>query len=327
MGTMTLEPLSIDSVKDLIEDSIEEMVLEKMQSPVDRPAMSLVKEILMSGGKRYRPMLAIIGYQAAGGREIQKAMDIALSAELVHTATLVHDDVYDQSKMRRGKPTLHSTHGISHAIIAGDYLFSLGFELGAKYNDRVVERIRDSCAGIASGEILQFRHINDLSTSPEDYYSIIDGKTARPFAAGCACAAIIAEASKEFESALWGYGLEMGRAFQLVDDILDLQGGDSIGKPRGTDVHEGKMTLPIIYALTMLHGSDRDHLRDVLTNFSDERMQELGDLLEVSGAFDYARTLVSNHVERSLSHLSPLPDSASKTLLSEIVMLSESRTS
>tara|TARA_B100001029_G_C14967397_1_gene398131 strand:- start:315 stop:1004 length:690 start_codon:yes stop_codon:yes gene_type:complete len=228
--------------------------------------------------------------------------------------------------MRRGKPTIHSSYGMAHAIITGDYLFSLGFELGAKYEERIVGQVRESCAGIASGEILQFHHINDLSTSPEDYYEIIDGKTARPFASGCSSAAMVASASEEKIQALWGYGMELGRAFQLVDDLLDLIGDETIGKPRGTDVHEGKMTLPIIYALTMLHGPERSQLRDVLTNFSNDRLSELCELLEMAGSFEYSKILISNHVQRSLDFLESLHESEAKELLMEIAMISKSRT-
>ena len=321
MGSMTL-----DSIKNFVEDSIEELVLEKMSSHLDKPVMSIARDVLLGGGKRYRPILVILSYKAAGGDDHTEALDLALSSELIHTATLVHDDVYDQSKMRRGKPTIHSTHGTSHAIISGDYLFTLGFEFGAKYDEKVVGRVRDACAGIASGEILQFEHIHDLNTRPEDYYAIIDGKTAGPFAAGCSSAAMIAGSSEEVSDALWGYGMELGRAFQLVDDILDLAGDDFIGKPRGTDVHEGKMTLPIIYALTMLHGTDRDQLKDVLTNFGDDRLHELVELLKQAGSFEYAKLLVSNHVERALGHIERLPDSEEKEMLTEIALISESRT-
>jgi geranylgeranyl pyrophosphate synthase len=326
MEAEKMSSMTLDSIKDFVEDSIEELVLEKMSSRLDKPVMSIASDVLLGGGKRYRPILVILSYKAAGGSKHREALDLALSSELIHTATLVHDDVYDQSKMRRGKPTIHSTHGTSHAIITGDYLFTLGFEFGARYDERIVGRVRDACAGIASGEILQFEHINDLNTRPEDYYAIIDGKTAGPFAAGCSSAAMIAGSSEEVSDALWGYGMELGRAFQLVDDILDLAGGDLIGKPRGTDVHEGKMTLPIIYGLTMLHGTNRDQLKDVLTNFGDDRLQELVELLEKAGSFEYAKLLVSNHVERALDHIEVLPDSEEKEMLTEIALISESRT-
>jgi len=326
MEAENVESMTLDSIKNFVEEAIEELVLRKMSSPHDQPVMSIAREVLLGGGKRYRPILAILSYKAAGGKNRKEVLDLALSSELIHTATLVHDDVYDQSKMRRGKPTIHSTHGISHAIISGDYLFALGFEFGAKYDERVVGEIRDGCAGIASGEIRQFEHIRDLNTSPEDYYEIIDGKTAGPFSGGCICAAMIAGSDKKISEALGSYGIELGRAFQLVDDILDLIGDDHIGKPRGTDVHEGKMTLPIIYALTMLHGTDREHLKDVLTNFADDRLHELVELLERAESFEYAKLLVSNHVERALSHLETLPDSDEKELLKEIAMISKSRT-
>ena len=316
MEAENVESMDLESLKNLVEESIEDLVLEKMGSSLDRPIMSSAREVLLGGGKRYRPILVIMAYKAAGGSDYREAVDLALSSELIHTATLVHDDVYDQSKMRRGKPTIHSTHGISHAIIAGDYLFSLGFQFGAKYDERVIGKVRDACAGIASGEILQFEHIHDLNTKPEDYYAIIDGKTA----------GMVAGARQEIVDALWWYGIELGRAFQLVDDILDLEGDERIGKPRGTDVHEGKMTLPIIYALTMLHGQDREHLKDVLTNFGDDRLHELVQLLETAGSFEYSRVLVSNHVERALEHLQALPDSDEKILLSEMALISEART-
>jgi len=253
-------------------------------------------------------------------------MNLALSAELIHTATLIHDDVYDRSMMRRGKPTIQASHGIAHAIIAGDYLFSLGFKLGAGYSSEIVKRVGESCAGVASGEILQFKHVRNLNTKPEDYYAIVDGKTAGAFACGCSCSAITAGSDEEIVDALWEYGIELGRAFQLVDDLLDLIGDDLIGKPRGTDVHEGKMTLPLIYALTMLHGEERRQLEDTLTNFSDFRLQELQALLEKAGSFDYARLLISNHVERAIDSLEGIPESNAKDLLIDLAELSMSRT-
>ena len=219
------------------------------------------------------------------------------------------------------------THGISHAIIAGDYLFALGYEMGSRFGSEIIDRVGASCSRMASSEILQFKHINDLSTRPEDYYDIIDGKTAGPFATGGSSAAIIAGADREIVDSVWGFGMEIGRAFQLVDDLLDIIGDEGIGKPRGTDVHEGKMTLPIIYALTMLRGTERAELADVVTNFSDERLEELTRLLEKAGSFEYTRLLISNHIDRALEHSEVLPETNAKLLLIEIAELSRSRTS
>ena len=255
--------------RDIVEEALEDFVQEKMAS-IQAPAMNLAREVLLAGGKRYRPVLTLLAFESAGGKDISKVMDLALAAELIHTATLVHDDIYDFSKTRRGKPTLHASHGLAHGIIGGDYLFVLGFGLGGKYEAKIVEKMADTCANIASGELLQHEHIGDLATTPEDYYSIIDGKTAGPFATACACAAIVANASGEVINSLEEFGWEIGRAFQLVDDLLDLTGDENMGKPRGGDVHEGKMTLPIIHALTMLHGVEREQLADIIQNLSDD---------------------------------------------------------
>ena len=205
-----------------VEEALEEFVQKRLSKP-DAPVMRLVSEILLGGGKRYRPILSVLAYEACGGEDQERALNLALSGELIHTATLIHDDINDQSKLRRGKPTLHTPTSQSHAIIAGDYLFALGFGLGGHNDDRVVERIASTCGGLASGEILQMEHIGNLSTTPEDYYAIVDGKTAHPFASACWGAAITANAD-QYSDSMEAFGTELGRAFQLVDDLLDLTG-------------------------------------------------------------------------------------------------------
>ena len=311
-------------MRDIVDEALEDFVQEKMGSS-QAPAMALAREVLLAGGKRYRPVLALLAFEAAGGKEISEVIDLALSAEIIHTATLVHDDIYDSSKTRRGKPTLHASHGLAHGIIGGDYLFVLGFGLGGKYDARIVERMADTCANIASGELLQHEHIGNLATTPEDYYSIIDGKTAGPFATACSCAAIIAGASTDVINSLEEFGWEVGRAFQLVDDLLDLTGDEKMGKPRGSDVHEGKMTLPLIHALTMLHGVEREQLADILQNFSDDRWNELVSLLSLAGSFEYSEQLIENHVNRALRYLELLPVSDASKLMAEVAKRSRSR--
>tara|TARA_Y100001970_G_scaffold292678_1_gene435091 strand:+ start:8037 stop:9017 length:981 start_codon:yes stop_codon:yes gene_type:complete len=324
MVTLRKARQDLEKRRNIVDDALENLVQEKISSS-EAPAMILARDVILAGGKRYRPILVLLAFEAAGGKDNSIVMDLALSAELLHTATLVHDDIYDQAKTRRGIPTLHSTHGLSHGIIGGDYLFVLGFGLGGKYDSEVVARMAQSCANIAVGELLQFNHIGDLSTTPEDYYSIIDGKTAGPFASACQCAGMVAGADETITKSLEEFGWEVGRAFQLVDDLLDLTGDPSMGKPRGTDVHDGKMTLPIIHALTMLHGAEREQLADVIQNFSDDRWRELTSLLEMSGSFDYVRQLIDNHIGRAQSVLDKLPDTSAKSLLFEIAKQSRSR--
>ncbi|MEE3200821.1 MAG: polyprenyl synthetase family protein [Candidatus Thermoplasmatota archaeon] len=315
---------SLEQRRDRVDEALEDLVQNRMTKS-DAPAMNLARDILLAGGKRIRPVLGLLAYEAVGGEDTDSVMDLAMAAELIHTATLIHDDIYDQSKTRRGIPTLHSTHGISHGIIAGDYLFVLAFSLGGRCEERIVERMGEAAANIAAGELLQLKHIGDLGTTPEDYYAIIDGKTAGPFASACSCAAMHAGVAQEIVDALEKFGWEVGRAFQLVDDLLDLTGDPSMGKPRGTDVHEGKMTLPIIHALTVLHGVEREQLADVLQNFSYDRWGELTELLESAGSFEYAKQLIQNHIDRAQENLEVLPDSDAKALIIEIAKRSRGR--
>ena len=314
----------LDRRRNAVEEALEEFVQQNMMGP-GAPAMRLASDILLAGGKRYRPVLATLAFEAAGGEDTSKVMNLAMASEIIHTATLIHDDIYDQSKVRRGKPTLHTSVGLPHAIIAGDYLCALGFGLGGRHDDRIVERIAEACGRIATGELKQLEHIGNLATTPEDYYAIVDGKTAFPISSGCWGAAVLAEAPEHIVDAMEEFGIEFGRAFQMVDDLLDLTGDPSMGKPRGTDVHDGKMTLPIIHALTILHGAEREHLSDVLQNFSDERWEELIDLLDSAGSMGYVRQLIDNHLQRAKDALGALPAGASRDLLFELVRMSRSR--
>jgi geranylgeranyl pyrophosphate synthase len=300
-----------------VESAIESIV-ESSMCGTYAPAMEIAREILLAGGKRIRPVLGLLAYDLAGGDNREEAMDFAVATELIHTATLIHDDIYDGSKLRRGVQTLHEKHGLDHAIIAGDFLFVMGFGLGGRYEEKIVRIMAETCAGIAAGELKQIQHISDLSTTPEDYYEIIRGKTATPFASGCECAAIVAGATDAETLYLREFGMELGIAFQLVDDILDLTGDERMGKPRGTDVHEGKMTLPIIHALTLLHGESRQNLSDVLAEFNDNRWDELEELLEQGDSFGYCNILIQNHLERALENLHKFPHSEVRDVLEEM---------
>ena len=300
-----------------VEAALEALVDQAMEGP-SAPAMDLAREILLAGGKRIRPVITLLAHDLAGGEDRGEVMDFALATELIHTATLIHDDVYDGAKLRRGVQTLHEKHGLDHAIIGGDFLFVMGFGLGGRYEERIVTTMAQTCAAIAAGELKQLKHVGDLATTPEDYYEIVTGKTAGPFAGACECAAIIAGANAEKIEALRAFGVELGIAFQLVDDLLDLTGDERMGKPRGTDVHEGKMTLPIIHALTLLHGDERRQLADILNEFRDDRYDELTALLEQSDSFGYCRLLIHNHLERALEHLTQFAASEVRDVLIEL---------
>ncbi len=281
----------------------------------DGEVVDLAEHVLMSGGKRLRPLLVLLAYEAAGGVRVEDILPLALAFELIHTATLVHDDMNDEADQRRGRTTLHLLAGAPKAIITGDWLFVQGFGLGGRYDERVVSIMARSCSDIAVAEFLQLDHIDDLTTSPEDYLDIVRGKTAGPFAAGCQAAALVAGRTTEEAEHFRVFGEELGVAFQLVDDLLDLRGSPTMGKPRGVDVVEGKMTLPLIHALTLSHGADRDRLASILASFKDEDWPDLMDLLKRSSSLEYAEVLVDLHLERAATALKRVADGPALPLM------------
>jgi len=281
----------------------------------------LAKHVLLAGGKRWRPVLVMLAYELAGGENDEDIMPLALAFELIHTATLVHDDINDNAKLRRGVVTLHERFGSVKAVVVGDYLFVEGFALGGRFSQRIVGLIADCCARIATAELKQLDHVGDLGTTPEDYYAIIEGKTAGPFAAGCEAAAVVAGADEQTAARLGSFGMELGLAFQIVDDVLDYGGTTSvIGKVVGDDFREGKITLPVIIARR--RGRTEDH--DFWARALDVSRQEESDLaraihlIRSTGAAEATIAEAEAYVGLAKSALSTLPDSRWRKALAEL---------
>ncbi len=309
---------TLNSSLEVMREEVNQALHDLIQSEVELGAGEVAREagrVLNAGGKRLRPILFLLAYQVAGGTDQDDVMALALAFELIHTATLVHDDINDEAQQRRGIPTIHAQAGQAKAVIAGDWLFVQGFGLGGRYSEQIVSVIARCCANIAVSEYDQLDHVLNLATSPEDYLSIVKGKTAGPFASGCYAAGLVAGLDEEQAKALERFGMELGIAFQLVDDILDLRGDERMGKPRGADVYEGKMTLPLIHALTLSHGSHRQRLSELIESFSDEDFDELMGLLERSSSMEYAEILVRTHLERAQAELNRFPDSQAKEMM------------
>ena len=303
----------IDEMRDLVNANLESIIAE--QSAVFGEVAEVSGQVVLAGGKRIRPIMVMLAYDLAEGQDLDEIIPFAMSNEFIHTASLVHDDINDEALTRRGKDTIHAKYGQAKAIIAGDWLFSQGFGLGGQYDKSVVDVMAHYCSKLASAEFTQIDHILDLSTNPEDYLEIVKGKTAGPFAAGCKGAGLIANASEEACEKLFDFGMEIGIAFQLVDDLLDIRGDERMGKPRGSDIYEGKMTLPLIHALTLSHGAHRERLSELIEHFSDEDFDELMNLLERSDSLNYAEILVRTHLERAQAELEAFPDSDAKSMM------------
>ena len=313
----------IESIRDLVNANLEAIIAE--QSSEFGQVAEVSGQVVLAGGKRIRPIMVMLAYEIAGGEDLDEIIPFAMSNEFIHTASLVHDDINDESPTRRGNDTIHSKYGQAKAIIAGDWLFSQGFGLGGRYDKEVVDVMAHYCSRLASAEFTQIDHILDLSTSPEDYLEIVSGKTAGPFAAGCKGAALIAKASQEACQKLFDFGMQIGIAFQLVDDLLDIRGDERMGKPRGSDIYEGKMTLPIIHALTILHGQQRVRFAEIIHNFEDSLFDELISLLNFGDSLNYTEILIQNHLERAIENLEFFSDSDAKQLLKHLVDIVQNR--
>jgi octaprenyl-diphosphate synthase len=282
--------------------------------------------IVASGGKRLRPALVILSAKACGyaGSDHHQ---IAAVVEFIHTATLLHDDVVDDSNMRRGRATANSTFGNAAAVLVGDFLYSRAFQMMVDVqNMRVMEVLADATNNIAEGEVMQLLHVHNAEVNEQDYLRVIRAKTARLFEAAGRLGAILAGVAPVQEKALADYGMHLGTAFQLVDDILDYSGDlAQTGKNLGDDLAEGKTTLPIIHA--MRHGSAKQEtlIRNALINGGLSDFEPVMEAMRETGALDYTRMQAEASVRQARDAISVLPDSKYKDSLLELATFAVTR--
>ncbi|MFQ6061480.1 MAG: polyprenyl synthetase family protein, partial [Thermoplasmata archaeon] len=197
------------------------------------------------------PIVTILAFKAVGGTETRKVIEIATAIELIHTGSLVHDDINDGSDLRRGKMSAFRKFGLRDSLVTGDFLFSKGYELGGKFNKEIVRVTADACSSLAAGEVLQKRSRCDTSLTVQQYLDLAERKTARLISAGARAGALVGGGTRKEVESLGEYGRNLGIAFQIVDDILDVLGDEEkLGKKVGMDLREGNITLPSIYAMT-----------------------------------------------------------------------------
>lgn len=230
-------------------ETLEKLMERDLES--ENPELTeMCRYVVGAGGKRLRPSLCILSYYACGGKDAEKPIKIGAGFEIIHSATLVHDDINDQGEVRRGRKTLHREYSVSKAIIAGDYMFAMGFRLLAEVAPHIVDYIVEASASMGAGEFVQKDFEHKTSVTEADYLNIISSKTAKLFEASAKSGAAVANTSGENLEAVGQFALKIGMAFQIVDDTLDVSGDPTkTGKAVGTDLIEGKPTLPVIYAM------------------------------------------------------------------------------
>ncbi len=282
--------------------------------------------IIDSGGKRLRPVTVLLAARAcgyAGDRHI----DAAAIIEFIHTATLLHDDVVDESSLRRGRETANAIWGNQASVLVGDFLYSRSFQMMVGIGSmRVMEILADTTNTIAEGEVLQLLNCHDPDTSEERYMAVIHCKTAKLFEAAAQLGAVLAGRPEEEERALAHYGLHLGTAFQLIDDVLDYSASSAeLGKNIGDDLAEGKPTLPLIHA--MRHGTPEQAriIREAIERGGLEYIDIVTRTIESTGALNYTSRLAAREAEQAVASLAPLTDSVAKDALVGLARFAVSR--
>jgi octaprenyl-diphosphate synthase len=304
----------MQAVNNLIQDSLKSDVVLINQ---------LNLYIINNGGKRLRPMLALLSARACGYNKKQH-IDIAAIIEFIHTATLLHDDVVDESDMRRGKDTANNIWGNQAAVLVGDFLYSRSFEMMVDVGQLPIMQVLAQATNvIAEGEVLQLLNCNDADTTEKRYLDVIYSKTAKLFEAACQLGAILAERSEAEIQSMANYGMHLGTAFQIVDDILDYSASaDEMGKNVGDDLAEGKPTLPLIIALQRSKGKDALMIREAIEQGGLDRIDEIIAVINETGSLEYSQGIAEKETALAIESLSSFPDSPEKTALTELAWFS-----
>ena len=310
--------------------AVQERILTSLHSDINLLNMTN-KSILSNSGKQLRPLLALLFARACtGGHVTEATIRYAASAELLHNATLLHDDVADGSDKRRGVPTIMSLMGPSVAVLIGDYWLVKALDIiqsGAPSDNEVLKIFSRTLSALAEGELLQLQKAQNGDTVEEDYFKIIYNKTASLFEAACLSAALSVNASEEMKKAAIDYAVALGNAFQIQDDILDYSGTDSVGKPLGVDVLEQKITIPLLGALSNVSEEEQKRVRILVNDIvgHPEYRDEIVVFVKENGGLEYAKMRLEEYVEKAVSALDVFEDSQEKEYLKSLAYFTAKR--
>ena len=306
-------------------EQVNRLIVDQLQSDV--PMVENVGHYIVdAGGKRLRPLLVLLSAAALGPCRASQ-ITFAAVVEFIHTATLLHDDVVDISSLRRGRPTANAEFGNAPSVLVGDFLYTRAFQLMVQLDDMdILRHMADTTNVIAEGEVLQLTRAGDADTSEAQYLDVITRKTAVLFAAGCYGAATLAGADRGVRDSLRRFGLNLGIAFQMIDDVLDYEGDPAVtGKNIGDDLTEGKPTLPLIH--TLRHGTAQEQAL-VRRSISEKTAEDIDLVLlavQRCGALDYTRQRASEYRDLALAELDTLAPSQWRDALAAVTALSVDR--
>lgn len=299
-------------------DAVNNVIRIKLHSDVSL-VNQIAQYIIASGGKRIRPVLLLLVANAYGYKGSHHH-ELAAVIEFIHTATLLHDDVVDESSMRRGNATANALFGNAASVLVGDFLYSRAFQMMVGINDmKVMQILADATNVIAEGEVLQLLNMHDPSVSEERYLQVIRSKTAKLFEAATQLGALISGATDEQVEAAAEYGRSLGTAFQLIDDVLDYSGNaNDTGKNVGDDLREGKPTLPLIYLMQNGTEEQTQLVRACIENGDEQHFDAILAAITSSGALDYTKKVAQNAANCAAASIAELPNSQYKTSLLEL---------
>lgn len=307
-------------------EAVNQLIVSQLSSDVVL-INQISHHIINSGGKRLRPLLVLLAAKACnyqGNEHISSAAII----EFIHTATLLHDDVVDESDLRRGEPTANNLFGNAASVLVGDFLYSRSFQMMVELkNLDILDRLANATNRIAEGEVLQLLNIQNAATTEAEYFSVIDRKTATLFSAGTEIAGILAGSDINTCKALADYGTHLGFAFQLVDDLLDYQADtNELGKSLGDDLAEGKPTLPLIRALDKCDEKDKKIIEDAIEVGGKDYLDDVLKIIQSTDALEYTALKAQEQALKAKASLQNLPPSEYKQSLIELIDFSVSRT-
>jgi octaprenyl-diphosphate synthase len=320
--------MKIDQIRELVCEDLEMLdatIRHRLSSDV--ALINQVAEyIIGGGGKRLRPLLVITAARACGYRGVHHT-NVAAVIEFIHTATLLHDDVVDRSDLRRGKDTANSVFGNEASVLVGDFLYSRAFQMLTEIGEvRVMSVLARATNVIAEGEVLQLMNCHDPDTTEKRYLDVIRRKTAMLFEAGTRVAAILADQGPGIETSLTEYGMRLGVAFQLQDDVMDYSASaEQMGKNMGDDLAEGKPTLPLIHAMT--HGTEEERMaiRKAIEEGGLDELDTVRSAIESTGGLEYTARLATEEADAAIAALDSLPDSTHRDALAALARIAVAR--
>lgn len=326
--TVEKEIIDINDIKELALDdmaAVDAVIRERLNSDVAL-IQQLGHYIIDAGGKRLRPLLALLSARAFG-YEGNTHQLLAAIIEFIHTATLLHDDVVDESDLRRGNETANALFGNAASVLVGDFLYSRAFEMMVDVNDmRVMDILANTTNVISEGEVMQLMNIHDAQTTQERYIQVIHCKTAKLFEAAARLGAVLCQRKKQEETAMAHYGKHLGTAFQLIDDVLDYaSSSEDMGKNVGDDLAEGKPTLPLIYAMKKGSEAQKQLIKSAIEKGGYELIDEVQSVIQETGALEYTVAIAEREADLAVEQLTVLPDSDYKNALVSLAHFSVQR--